>query len=256
MVDQPTTLTYDSLRAMPSVMQPQTLECISNEVGGNLMSSAVWTGVRLADLLSQVGVHADAQELIFRCADGYSDSISLAQALDPRSLLVYAIDGQPLPQPHGFPARLLIPGLYGMKNGKWVQSLQAGPGGYTGYWEEQGWSRQAIVKTTTRIDVPTDGDLLRARSTIIAGVAFAGDRGIAEVDVSTDGGQTWTAATLERPLARQTWVRWQAQWSPTTGMHVIVARAIDLDGNVQSPAYAPTLPDGASGYHAISVVVG
>jgi DMSO/TMAO reductase YedYZ molybdopterin-dependent catalytic subunit len=256
LVDRPSMLTLDQLRALPSVEQYQTLECISNEVGGNLMSTARWTGVRLADLLAPAGVRAEASELIFHCADGYSDSLHLAQALGPQALLVYAMDGQPLPQAHGFPARLLIPGLYGMKNGKWITGLEAGAGGYQGYWEQQGWSREARVKTTARIDVPADGDLLAVRPTFIAGVAFAGDRGIARVDVSIDSGRSWTAATLRHPLAEQTWVLWELPWRPTSGTHLIVVRAIEPSGVVQSPSVTPPLPDGASGYHAITVIVG
>jgi Oxidoreductase molybdopterin binding domain/Mo-co oxidoreductase dimerisation domain len=256
-VEQPTNLTYDALRSLPSVAQDQTLECISNEVGGNLISNAHWTGVRIADLLTSAGIKAGAGELIFRCADGYSDSLHLTQALGPRALVVYQINGQPLPKAHGFPARLLVPGLYGMKNGKWVTRLEVGAGMYQGgYWEQQGWSREARVKTMTRIDVPGNGDLLTPRPTVIAGVAFSGNRGISQVDVSVDGGRTWSAATLKRPLADQTWVLWELPWQPNTGSYVVTARAIDLAGFVQSPTAAPTLPDGASGYHAITVTVG
>jgi DMSO/TMAO reductase YedYZ molybdopterin-dependent catalytic subunit len=256
MVEQPATLTYDQLRALPSVDQYQTLECISNEVGGNLISNARWTGVRLTDLLQQAGIQVGASELVFRCADGYSDRLHLAQALGPRAMVAYLIDGQPLPQPHGFPARLLVPGLYGMKNGKWLTELAVDAGDYTGYWEQQGWSREAVVKTMARIDVPTDGDLLAPRPTVIAGVAFAGDRGIAQVDVSVDGGRTWSASNLKRPLAQQSWVLWELPWQATAGTHVLVARAVDGEGFVQAAVQTPPLPDGATGYHAITVHVG
>ncbi|MGH2515168.1 MAG: molybdopterin-dependent oxidoreductase, partial [Ktedonobacterales bacterium] len=164
-------------------------------------------------------------------------------------------DGQPLPQPHGFPARLLIPGLYGMKNGKWLTSLELAAGDYTGYWEQQGWTNVARVKTMSRIDLPHDGDLLVAGTRFVAGIAFAADRGIARVDVSTDGGQSWHPATLRRPLGNLTWVLWEYPWNATSGRYVIAARAIDLAGNVQTPTYAPPLPDGSSGYDAVSVVV-
>jgi DMSO/TMAO reductase YedYZ molybdopterin-dependent catalytic subunit len=255
LVSAPYSLSYDDLKALPQVRQYHTLECISNDVGGPLMSNGDFTGVSLADLLNRAGIRPGASELVFHAADGYSDALHLSQALDPRSLVVYLLDGQPLPEPHGYPARLLIPGLYGMKNGKWLTSLELGSGGYTGYWEQRGWTPIAAVKLTSRMDVPHDGDLLLARSTYLAGVAYGGAKGIAEVDVSLDGGQTWQPANLKRPLGELTWVLWEFAWTPTSGQHVLAVRAIDLLGNVQTPASAPTLPDGASGYDAISVVV-
>ncbi len=255
MVDAPYSLTYDQLRALPQVTQYHTLECISNEVGGDLMSNGYFTGVRLADALNAAHIQSGATAMIFTAADGYSDSLHLAQALDDRALIVYLLDGQPLPIAHGFPARLLIPGLYGMKNGKWLTELSLASGPYTGYWEQRGWTPDALVKMTSRIDTPHDGDLLVARPTSIAGVAYTGATGIARVDVSVDGGKTWTPATMRRPLDALSWTLWEYPWTPTSGAHVLIVRAIDLDGNVQSYSPAPPLPDGASGYHAITVTV-
>jgi DMSO/TMAO reductase YedYZ molybdopterin-dependent catalytic subunit len=258
LVDQPYSLGYNDLLGLPYTERYHTLECISNEVGGNLMSNASFRGVALADLLNHAGIRTGANELIFRAADGYSDSLHLSQALDPRSLVVYLINGQPLPQAHGFPARLLVPGLYGMKNGKWLTSLEVGTGSYTGYWEQQGWDREARVKMTSRIDVPADGDVLSARPTYVtyvAGVAYAADRGIAQVEVTTDGGATWQQATLRSPLGALTWVLWEYPWTPVAGTYILAVRAIDLDGNVQTPVQAPPLPNGASGYDAIEVAV-
>jgi DMSO/TMAO reductase YedYZ molybdopterin-dependent catalytic subunit len=255
-VNNPVTLTYDELRALPAVERYHTLECISNEVGGNLMSNALFRGARLADLLNYAGIRPGANELIFRAADDYSDRLHLSQAMDPLSLIVYDINGAPLPQAHGFPARLLIPGLYGMKNGKWLTSLEVSSGDYEGYWETRGWTKEAKVKMTSRIDLPADGAVLTSKPTWLAGVAYAADRGIGRVEVSADSGATWNPATLRRPLGALTWALWQYQWQPTAGSHVLAVRAIDLAGNVQTAAGAPTLPDGASGYHAIQVLVG
>ena len=256
LVETPYSLTYDDLRGLPQIQQYHTLECISNEVGGNLMSNALFVGTSLANVIQHAGIKTGSSDLIFHAADGYSDSFHLSQALDPRSLIVYQIDGQPLPQAHGYPARLLIPGLYGMKNGKWLSSLEVGSGSYTGYWEERGWTNTAVVKTMTRIDVPQDSDLLLAKSMFIAGVAFAGDRGIAEVEVSTDSGQTWQTATLRRPLGSLTWVLWEYTWEPSgSGTYIIAARSIDGQGYVQQPTQEPPLPDGSSGYDAISVTI-
>jgi DMSO/TMAO reductase YedYZ molybdopterin-dependent catalytic subunit len=261
MVDMPYTLTYDELRALPKIERYHTLECISNVVGGNLMSNALFTGASLADMLNMAGIQPGADEVVFRAADDYSDRLHLAQALDSRSLVVYAINGAPLPQAHGYPARLLIPGLYGMKNGKWLTSLSVDAGDYTGYWEQQGWTREAKIKMTTRIDVPSSDQLLVNKPTVIAGVAFAADRGIGRVEVSTDGGETYHPATfhpatLRQPLGPLSWVLWQYEWTPPAGgRYVLMARSIDLAGDVQTPAEAPPLPDGSSGYHRISVLV-
>ncbi|HEU5348583.1 MAG TPA: molybdopterin-dependent oxidoreductase [Ktedonobacterales bacterium] len=255
-VTNPVTLTYDQLRALPAVERYHSLECISNEVGGNLMSNALFRGARLADLLDYAVIRPGANELIFRAADDYSDRLHLSQAMDPMSLIVYEINGAPLPQAHGYPARLLIPGLYGMKNGKWLTSLEVSSGDYLGYWETRGWTKEATVKMTSRIDLPTDGAVLTTKPTWIAGVAYAADRGIGRVEVSTDAGATWHTATLRRPLGALTWVLWQYQWQPTSGSHVLAVRAIDLDGNVQTATEAPPLPDGASGFHAVQVLIG
>ncbi len=254
-VNHPFTLTYSQLQALPSVDQYHTLECISNEVGGNLMSNGFFTGVSLANLLNQAGITPGATEVIFYGADGYSDRLHLSQALDPRSLVVYHLNGAPLPTAHGYPARMLIPGLYGMKNGKWLTRLEVATGDYQGYWEQRGWTPESNVKMTSRIDTPHDGDFLTAKPTYISGIAYSGASGIARVDVTLDGGSTWTPATLRRPLGALTWVLWEYRWTPTTGTYTIGVRAIDLAGNVQTPVEAPTLPDGASGYDAISVTV-
>lgn len=255
MVDKPYSLTYDQLRALPQVTQYHTLECISNEVGGDLMSNGLFTGVRLADVLNAAGIQRGASEMIFKAADGYSDSLHLSQALDDRSVIAYLLDGQPLQPLHGYPARLLVPGLYGMKNGKWLTELSLASGSYTGYWEQRGWSHEAVVKLTSRIDTPHDGDLLKAKQTPIAGVAYSGDKGISRIDVSVDGGRTWQPALMKRPLGALTWTLWEYIWTPTPGVRTIIVRAIDLAGNVQTPLAANTLPDGATGYDAIVVTV-
>jgi DMSO/TMAO reductase YedYZ molybdopterin-dependent catalytic subunit len=257
MVDKPYSLSYDELRALPRMSQYHTLECISNEVGGNLMSNGLFVGARLADVLNAAGIQSGATEMVFSAADGYSDSLHLSQALDDRSMIAYLLDGEPLPLSHGFPARLLIPGLYGMKNGKWLTELAIDAGSYRGYWELRGWTREALVKLMSRIDTPHDGDLLIAeRPTFIAGVAYSGAEGVGRVDVSVDGGQSWSQASLRRPLGALTWTLWEYPWRPESGKHVVVVRAIDLAGRVQTPAIAEPLPDGASGYHAITVTVG
>lgn len=255
MVDTPYHLTYEQIRALPQLRQYHTLECISNEVGGPLISNGLFTGVRLADILNAARIQPGVNQMTFTAADGYSDSVHLAQALDERSLIVYLLDGAPLPHAHGFPARLLVPGLYGMKNGKWLTELRMGASTYLGYWEQRGWTPEAVVKLMARIDTPQDGDLLVAGRISIAGVAYSGARGIARVDISVDGGRSWGSANLRRPLGALSWTLWEYSWRPVSGQYIIAARAVDLAGYVQTPHTAPPLPDGSSGYHAISVTV-
>jgi DMSO/TMAO reductase YedYZ molybdopterin-dependent catalytic subunit len=253
-VGKPVRLTYDELRAMPSIEQVQTLECISNEVGGDLISNARWKGVRLRDLLSRAGgAGPTAVKVAFRCADGYSESVPLVDAMNATTVLVYQMNGEPLPAAHGYPLRLLIPGLYGMKNPKWITKIEVVDYDYQGYWEASGWTDEAVVKTMSKFDVTTKTS---GGETELGGVAFAGDRGIKDVEYSTDGGKTWQKASTKPPLGKFTWVLWAAVWKPAgPGSYVVQVRAADGNGVRQTSKPAPTLPDGASGYHTVRVQV-
>jgi hypothetical protein len=176
---------------------------------------------------------------------------------DPRILVAYQLGGAALPSSHGFPARMLIPGRYGMKGPKWLDVIELAKSEPTGYWEGQGWDRQAIVKTTSRIDVPADGALLKLGPIGLAGVAFAGVRGVQAVEFSVDGGHTWSPADLKPPLSALTWVLWSARWTPTKeGAYNVQVRARDAEGRLQSAQQAPSFPNGASGYHSIFVNAG
>ena len=252
-VDRPFTLTYQELLAQPMKQQYESLMCISNEVGGQYMSNALWEGIPLMDLLQRAGVKAGATKIVFHAADDYTDSIHLTKALEPTTLLAVRMNGATLPQGHGFPARMLVPGIYGMKHCKWLTRIEVVNYDYQGYWQQRGWSDPAPVRMTARIDTPLTGSSVHAnRITYIAGVAFSGNKGISEVDVSTDAGQTWQRAILKKSLSSFTWVLWELEWQPTTaGSYTIVVRAIDLEGNVQVPNEEPPLPNGSSGYHSI-----
>ncbi|HEU5369871.1 MAG TPA: molybdopterin-dependent oxidoreductase, partial [Ktedonobacterales bacterium] len=254
-VEHPYTLSYQDLLSLPAVEQITTLECISNVVGGNLMSSAHWKGVRLQDLLERAGVKVGATKVAFHAADQYTDSIHLSKALDPMTLLVYQINGQPLPQPHGFPARMIVPGIYGMKHCKWITRIEVVNYNFLGYWQQEGWNDDAIINPCARIDVPfPDVTLSVNRQTYIAGVAFAGVKGVSAVDVSTDNGHTWQRATLKQPLGAVTWTLWELPWTPTSkGAYALVARMIDLQGYYQQPVVADPYPNGATGYDRIYV---
>jgi DMSO/TMAO reductase YedYZ molybdopterin-dependent catalytic subunit len=244
----------DLQREFTLVDEVSVLTCISNEVGGPLVGCSRWEGVRLAALLRRAGPKPGATGLAVRCADGYSAGIPLAAAQHPSALLAIAQNGRALAREHGFPARLRLPSLYGMLNPKWLESIELVDHPYLGYWAQQGWSPTAVVHTQSRIDVPH-----RARvgePTWIAGVAWAGTRGIARVEVSTDGTRTWQPARLHHPLSPWAWTQWARRWTPArAGSHVIVCRATDGAGAVQDARGRPPHPSGASGYHRITVAV-
>ncbi len=256
MVARPIKLTYDQLRAFPAVDQLQTLECISNEVGGDLISNAKWKGVRLRDVLQRAGGPSSrAIKVAFHCADGYTESIPLVDALVPTTLLAYDMNGEKLPPVHGFPVRLLVPGLFGMKNPKWITRIELVDYDFQGYWERSGWSDEAVVKTMSKFT--TLGRSYQTGEEIgLGGVAYAGDRSVKEVEVSTDGGKTWQKAEVKSPLGPFTWVLWAALWQPTAANeYTLKVRAKDGGGVTQSAKDTATLPDGASGYHTVRVRV-
>lgn len=252
LVRTPVALTYDQLKAFAAVERFQTLECISNRIGGTLISTARWTGVPLPSILERAGLAPGAVEVVFRAAGGYSDSLSIDQAMDGSTLIAIGMNGHVLPRAHGFPARLLSVGTYGMKNPKWLQSIEVVDRPYRGFWEQRGWTKSAIVKTGSRIDTPPSGSAVAATATI-AGVAFAGDRGISKVEVSTDGGHTWTRAQLKTALSPYTWRSWLFRWTPTRGRGQadVLVRAFDGRGIQQTPRLAAPYPSGATGYDGI-----
>ncbi len=256
-VDSPLRLSYQDLRELPSHTQFTTLECVSNNVGGPQISTGQFTGVLLKDLLDKAKIRPAAQALVFRARDGYLESIPLSLLADGLEVLVaYDLNGGPLPAAHGYPARILIPGHYGMKGPKWLDNIEAAPRVVDGYWENQGWNRDAVVKTMSRIDAPQDGAIVKG-PVMIAGIAFAGVRGIQRVEVSTDGGQTWGDADLKPPLSALTWNLWTFAWErPGPGQHALQVRATDGGGRLQSADGRPSYPDGSSGYHTVRVSVG
>lgn len=257
LVDRPQTLTLTDLRALPRTDEYVTLECISNNVGGDLMSTGRFTGVSLKELLATASPQTSGTWAAFRARDGYAESLPLSLIRGaPEILVAYELNGAPLPASHGFPARILIPGHYGMKGPKWLEAIQLVDHESGGYWEQQGWDHNAVVKTTARFDVPGDGEIIKLGGVALAGVAFAGTRGITKVEYSTDGGGSWTAAEFKPPLSKLTWVLWHADWSPVDeGAYRLQVRATDGDGAVQVSKSAPSFPSGASGYHTIRVSV-
>lgn len=256
LVDHPLSLTYEQILAQPSVVAYRTLECISNPVGGNLISNGRWRGTRMADLLNQAKIQSGADVVNFTGVDGYTESMPLAKALDPTTLLAYHLDDQPLPAKHGFPLRVLGTGTYGMKNPKWLRRMEVAKTASTGFWVQQGWSKTAIVQTMSEFTEPPQGHQAKVGPVAVKGVAFSGARGIRQVEVSTDSGKTWQAAHLESSLGRFTWVIWDFPWHPTKpGNYSLVVRATDGTGQVQTSRTMDTFPDGATGYDQINVTL-
>src|SRR5438309_7330692 len=215
LVQAPFSLTYDQLLDLDAVEQLHTLECISNYVGGDLISTALWTGVPLPDLLGRAQVKSNAYDVVFTSVDGYTDSIPIAKAMEERTLVAYLMNGKTVPQDHGFPARMLVPNIYGMKNVKWIRSIEVVNYDFIGYWQRQGWSDSAPVNTNTRIDLPGRNVRWGGGAITVAGIAFAGARGISKVELSTDGAKSWGQATLEAAMGPLTWRRWTYAWTPT-----------------------------------------
>jgi DMSO/TMAO reductase YedYZ molybdopterin-dependent catalytic subunit len=256
MVGRPLTLDYDQLLAMPSIEQYVTLQCISNLVGGDLVGTARWTGVPLRQVLERAGgVRPGSVRVVFHAVGGYSDSLPLAKALEPTTVVAYGMNDRSLPRAHGYPARIIVPGIYGMKNVKWLERIEVVDYDYLGYWQRSdGWDNIAEVKTASRIDVPAELTPVPG-SGVIAGVAWAGDRGIRRVEVSLDGGATWTSAILRRELARAAWRQWRFPLRPGGPRRLkLEVRAVDGDGATQTAVQAPPHPSGASGYHEVEVV--
>jgi len=234
-----------------------TLECISNPTGGELISTAVWTGVRMRDLLQRAKPTAKAFDVVLTSVDGYVDSFPIAKAMEPETLLVYLMNGKTLPQDHGYPVRTLVPNIYGMKNVKWLRSIEVVTFDKLGYWQEGGWSDSAIVNTGTRIDIPARTLKWNGGEITVAGIAFAGARGISKVEVSFDGAKTWQAAKLEAAEGPLTWRRWSLQWTPANvGTNTLHARATDGRGDTETPVNREPFPNGASGYSVLQVNVG
>jgi len=198
-------------------------------------------------------VAPEAASVVFHCADGYTVGVPLEKAMASGSLLAYKMNDELLPTEHGSPLRAIVPGIYGMMNAKWITGIEVMDGVYLGYWQQRGWSNDAKIKTTSIIYYPAPDSELKG-TLPIAGVAFAGDRGVQKVEVSTDGGNTWNEATIRKPKSQYSWALWAYEWTPESkGVHVIMTRATDGNSQLQDKMPVPSFPNGASGYHSIQV---
>lgn len=254
-VGAPLELTMADLRALAGPDFAATLTCISNEVGGPLISTAVWSGAPLAAVLERAGVGAGVVDVVFHGRDGYTDTIPIQKAMEPTTALVWGMNGAPLNATHGAPLRGIVPGRYGIKNVKWLERISLSEADELGYWQRRDWTEEAVVKTSSRVDAPAPRGIVAADAAELAGIAFAGDRGIGRVEVSTDDGETWAEATIAARPSPLSWVIWRRAWSPAPGTYRVVVRATDGTGELQTAERAPTLPDGASGWHEVTVGV-
>ncbi len=257
MVDRPFSLSYDELASMPQVEADITLCCVSNEVGGRLIGTARWQGVLLQDVLDRAGVQPGASQLVGRSVEGFTVGFPTSVLADGRQALVaLGMAGEPLPLRHGFPARLVVPGLYGYVSAtKWLEEIELTTlDAFDAYWVPRGWAKEAPIKTSARIDVPRAGQRLEAGRTAVAGVAWAPTRRISGVEVQVDDGP-WEPAELGPEASADTWRQWVWAWEAPPGDHVLRVRAVDGAGEVQETRSRPPAPNGSSGLHRIEVTV-
>ena len=280
LVDNPVELTYEDIRSMPSVEQATTLGCVSNKVGGDLISNALWKGVPLRNILEQVYVRSEAQYIVFRCHDGYDVGIPLEKGLEDGTILAYDMNRAPLTPAHGFPVRAIVPDIYGMMNAKWITEIEVVDYVYEGFWQRKGWSNTAIINTLSSTVIPgnapirtrfrgflppssngagfntTSSSAGAGRTSMVGGIAFAGTRGISKVQVSIDNGATWIDSSIKEPLSPFSWVMWAANLSLPGAQgadYRLIVRATDKSGNVQTSEIREPFPDGSTGYHMINI---
>jgi DMSO/TMAO reductase YedYZ molybdopterin-dependent catalytic subunit len=257
MVDRPYELTYDDLLDLPLVERYVTLSCVSNQVGGGLVGNAKWLGVPLSEILDRARVQTGADQIVGRSVDGFTVGFPTEVALDGREALVaVGMNGEPLPFDHGFPARLVVAGLYGYVSAtKWLADIELTTwDGFDAYWVPRGWAKEGPIKTQSRIDTPQPNARVAAERRHIAGVAWAPGRGISRVEVQVDG-EGWMDAELSEPLSNDSWRQWSINWDAEPGTHELQVRATDGNGDTQTSEFRPPRPDGATSYHTISVVV-
>jgi DMSO/TMAO reductase YedYZ molybdopterin-dependent catalytic subunit len=262
-VDNPVEFSYKDLLGMSTREADITLSCVSNTVGGGLVSNGRWTGVLLSDVLAEAGMSRDkittaSRQLVGRSVDGFTTGFKTDIALDGRNALVaFGLNGSELPVKHGYPVRLVIPGLYGYVSAtKWLTEIELTNWNFDAYWIQRTWSKEGPIKTQSRIDTISAGDNLSSGKNPIGGIAWAPHRGIQKVEVSTDGGETWNIARLAKQLAEDTWRQYVYDWDAKPGDYTIQVRATDGNGETQTATKAPPHPSGATGYHTIDVTVG
>jgi DMSO/TMAO reductase YedYZ molybdopterin-dependent catalytic subunit len=256
LVRNPLSLTLADIRQRPSVTQAITLQCISNPIGGDLTGTSKWRGVQLGGLLEEAELHPEVEEMFIEADDGFYESVGMADIMDPRTLLVYEMNDEPLPIEHGFPLRIYIPNRYGMKQPKWIVRMTAIDSEGNGYWVDRGWSEEARPVTVSVIDtVAASRDMQDGDNVAIGGIAYAGSRQISKVEVQVDDGD-WIEAQLRTPpLSPLTWVQWRYDWPYVSGRHTFYVRAHDGEGVLQPTSQRSVRPNGATGTHSLTIRV-
>ncbi|MCB1245914.1 MAG: molybdopterin-dependent oxidoreductase, partial [Acidimicrobiia bacterium] len=253
MVDDEVVLSYQDLQGMPLIERYATLSCVSNEVGGRLVGNALWTGVLLRDVLDMAGVHPEADQLVGRSVDGWTAGFPTELAFDDReAMIAIGMNREVLPAAHGFPARLVVPGLYGYVSAtKWLTEIELTTlDAFDGYWIPRGWSKDGPIKTQSRIDRPKRRETVPVGPYTFGGVAWAPTVGITDVEIRIDRGP-WMRADLAEPLSTASWVLWKADTTLEAGPHEVTVRATDTTGAVQTERFQPPAPDGATGWHTV-----
>ncbi|MDQ3174934.1 MAG: molybdopterin-dependent oxidoreductase [Acidobacteriota bacterium] len=260
LVERPRTYSFEDLAALPAATQETTLRCISNQVGDGLMSNAVWKGVPLRNLIEAAGAKQGVVEVRLHGVDNYTDTFAIEKAMEPTTLVASEMNGEMIPARHGFPVRVIVPGLFGEKNVKWVTRIELVDHDAKGFYEQQGWGPNFVVPTTARFDVPDDKQKIKmaiaSTGIPLRGVAHAGNRSVSRVEVSLDDGKSWNETRLDHAQSPLAWVLWNYDWRPTqAGEYRLVVRATDGKGELQTEKQRGTAPEGATGYHKITTQI-
>ncbi len=256
-VTNPLNLGWRDILNRPSFDQVSTLMCIDTLPGGSSIGNAIWRGISLKDLLLEAGADTEtARDVIFRGADAYHDSIPFERAMREEVMLAYLMNGEKLPKEHGFPLRAVVPGLYGIKNVKWITEIEVYNGDYQGYWQLKGWTDEGTIHIFSRIDSPGHYQQVVGPDIDFRGIAFGGPHSISQVQLSFDQEKTWVEAEIEPPHSPWSWVVWNYHWrAPKAGKAMVAVRAVDTTGKVQTSEITRPQPKGATGLHSIVVEV-
>jgi hypothetical protein len=256
MVDKEVTLNYEQLVSMPLIEQYVTIACVSNEVGGRLVGNAKWTGVNLNSVLAMAGVQPAATQFVGRSFDGWTSGFPTAHlaGAGKDAMIVVRMNDEPLPARHGYPARLIVPGLFGYVSAtKWLTEIELTTWeAFDAYWIRLGWAKEGPILTQSRIDAPRAGQSVATDAVRVAGVAWAPTRGVSKVEIEMDGDGNWRQCELSTPLSSYAWIQWMLDVPVSAGSHTVRVRATDGTGAVQESRQTPPAPDGARGYHTVT----